>query len=207
MKMEKHTSAVIWDLGGVILRTEDLSFREKWEARLGLDPWGLAEIVFHNPVSQRASIGEATVDDIWNEVQTLLGLKSEDLFALRKDFFAGDQIDQELVGFIRDLKPKSKTGLISNAWPDIRHWIETEWHIDQVFDHMLISAEIQIAKPDLRIYHLSLQALNIVPECAIFVDDFIENVQGAHAAGMQAVHFQSADQARAEILDLLKQME
>ena len=35
--------AVIFDVGGVLLRTEDLAGRQKWEARFGMKDWELAE--------------------------------------------------------------------------------------------------------------------------------------------------------------------
>ena len=38
--------AVIFDIGGVLVRTEDWSGRRKWEERLGLPERGLSTIVF-----------------------------------------------------------------------------------------------------------------------------------------------------------------
>ena len=51
MTTNEKICAVIWDLGGVLLRTEDLSHREKWEERFGLEPWGLADLIFRGEMS------------------------------------------------------------------------------------------------------------------------------------------------------------
>ena len=47
--------AVIFDIGGVLVRTEDLGQRRAWEQRFGLPDWGLAGLVFDNPVAAQAT--------------------------------------------------------------------------------------------------------------------------------------------------------
>lgn len=195
--------AIIWDLGGVILRTEDLSHREKWEKGFGFEAWGLANLVFRSEISQLASIGRASVDDIWASVQEKLGLDNEAIQQLRIDFFAGDRLDEKLLTFIRQLKSSRKTGMITNAWPDGRHWIENKWKIADAFDHILISAEVGLVKPDPAIYELSLKALDVKPDETIFIDDFEENIDGAKAVGMHAIHFQDPEEVIVQLKRVL----
>ncbi len=191
MTLDHKLRAVYWDLGGVLLRTEDLSYRERWGARLNMGPWELARVIFRSQAGLRASLGQASVDDVWLEVQQELGLDDEQRELLREDFFAGDQLDQTLVSFIRELKQKKVAiGLISNAWPDTRDWLETHVKIADIFDHMVISSEIGIAKPDPRVYQIALEGLQMDPARAVFVDDFTENIEGAEAVGMRGLHFQ-----------------
>ncbi|MGH2523791.1 MAG: hypothetical protein ACRDH2_14900, partial [Anaerolineales bacterium] len=85
--------AVLFDIGGVILRTEDLSPRRRWEARFGLPDWGLAEVVFNNPVSMRATLGQASLEGIWDEVARQLALSPAEAAELREDFWKGDAYD------------------------------------------------------------------------------------------------------------------
>lgn len=196
-------SAVLWDLGGVLIRTEDTSQREKWERRFDLEPWGLAKLVFGNEVSQKASAGAATVDDIWDHVQAQLGLLDEEMSGFRRDFFSGDEIDQELITFIRSIKQKVKSGMITNAWPGMRRNIEEIWEIGDAFDQIIVSAEVNLVKPDHRIYQLALEQLEVDPQNSVFIDDFIENIHAAEEVGMIGIHFSSADDAMAKLKDLL----
>jgi beta-phosphoglucomutase-like phosphatase (HAD superfamily) len=46
--------AVIFDVGGVLLRTEDRAPRQAWEARLGLEPGGAEALVFNSEMGQKA---------------------------------------------------------------------------------------------------------------------------------------------------------
>jgi putative hydrolase of the HAD superfamily len=93
--------------------------------------------------------------------------------------------------------------MISNAWPNLRHWIENEWCIADAFDHIVISAEVGIAKPDPRIYYLALDGMGVAATEAVFVDDFEKNIHGARAVGMQAIHFRNPKQATSDLQNLL----
>ncbi len=202
MATTPQIAAVIWDLGGVILKTEDTSHREKWEKRFDLESWGLEKLVVGNPISQSASKGNASIEDIWDYVQSKLGMEDEEMYAFRKDFFAGDEVDLELMAFIRQIKTKFKSGMITNAWPGMRHFIEQEWDIADAFEDIVVSAEIHLVKPDPEIYELALDQLKVPAQEAVFIDDFIENIEGAENVGMTGIHFRST----AEVMEKLRAM-
>lgn len=202
-KDDRSIHAVLWDLGGVIVRTLDWSGRARWEKRSGLSPHELEHIVFRGEMGVRASLGQANSDDVWTWVLQYLGFPKSERAAIERDFFSGDQVDNELISFIRNLRPGYKTGIISNAWPELRHWLEVEWCIADAFDHVVISAEEGVLKPDPRIYHLALNRLGVAPSETIFIDDFKENVVGALDIGMQAIHFRTTEQVTSELRALL----
>jgi len=195
--------AVIWDFGGVIVRTHDQRGRAQWEKKLGLPANKLSEWVFEGEMGRKASLGQATTDEVWNWVIEQLELPPETRVELERDFWKGDRLDEALVAFIRDLRPTYKTGLLSNAWPDLRKALENVWNVADAFDEIVISAEVGFVKPDARIYHQMLDRLNVPPERAIFVDDFPENIAGAHAVGMQAVRFKNPKQALRDLRAVL----
>jgi putative hydrolase of the HAD superfamily len=101
------------------------------------------------------------------------------------------------------LRANYRTGLISNAWREIRQDIENEWRIADAFDDLIISAEVGLAKPDPRIYQLALKGLGVEAGQAIFVDDFLENLEAAFALGMHPVHFRNRTQAQQQVESLL----
>jgi putative hydrolase of the HAD superfamily len=163
----------------------------------------LEKLIFGNEMSQRASAGSATVEDIWDHVQDQLGLADEEMKGFKRDFFKGDEIDEELIDFIRSFKHSMKTGMITNAWPGMRHFIEGEWAIADAFDAIVVSAEVQLVKPDPRIYHLALNQLGVSAGEAVFIDDFIENVQGAEDIGMVGIHFRSRDEVISKLSSMI----
>lgn len=202
MATAQQITAVIWDLGGVIIKTEDTSHREKWEKRFNLESWGLEKLVFGNPISQSASEGNASIEDIWDYVQADLGLEDEEMDVFRKDFFAGDKVDLKLMTFIRQIKTRFKSGMITNAWPGMRRLIEEEWDIADAFEEIVVSAEVHLVKPDPKIYEIALRQLKVPAQEAVFIDDFSKNVEGAENVGMTGIHFRST----AEVMEKLRAM-
>lgn len=60
----------------------------------------------------------------------------------------------------------------------------------ELFDGFVISADLHRCKPDREIYEHLLQRFDLAPQECLFLDDSMENVAGARAAGLQAHHFQ-----------------
>jgi epoxide hydrolase-like predicted phosphatase len=193
---------VFFDLGGVIVRTEYQAPRQYLAERLRMEYEDLDKLVFRGPSSIKASLGEMTTEEHWLEVTKRLRQPVSEAESIRKEFFAGDVIDIELVNFMRSLRPRYHVGLISNAWPDMRAYI-VEQKFDDAFDNMIISAEVGVMKPEARIYQLALEQAGVSPNEAVFVDDFIENIDGCEALGMRGIHFRSSQQAIDELKQLL----
>jgi len=195
--------AVIFDFGGVLVRTEDQSGRHKWEERLGLSKGELARLVFDSETSTLASIGKVNEADIWSQLALHLKLSPEEIKELREDFWSGDRLDQELVQYISTLRPTYKTAILSNAWSGARIVFTEKYFLKEVVDLILISAEESIAKPDARIYQLAAERLGVGLDEAVFVDDFPENILAARTIGMHAIHFKSTRQMIDELDRLL----
>jgi len=194
--------AVFFDLGGVILRTEQPARRTDLALSLGLTYKEIDRAVFENDSSRQASLGLISEDQHWLNVAASLHLPEDRIEHLRFEFFAGDQLDLTLVDLMRSLRPAVRVGLISNAWNGLRAWITKQGFAD-TFDDMLISAEIGIAKPDARIYQAAMQNLHVLPHESVFLDDTLRNVEAARMLGMHAIHFQQPSHAIAELKVLL----
>ena len=202
MPDEMHRfAAVLFDIGGVLYIQNTSAYR-KWEVCLGLPEGRLSEIVYGNPVAQRATVGEATETEVWHHVEQRLGLTSDQLDALRHDVWEGGAWNTELLDFIRSLRPQYKTATISDAWPGAREGVK-EYVNSDLFDVIVFSAEEGLSKPEPEIYRRALSRLDVVPQDAIYVDDRLKNVQGARQVGMHALHFADSVGVRQEIERLL----
>jgi epoxide hydrolase-like predicted phosphatase len=195
--------AVFFDLGGVIVRTEYQAPREHLAERLNTTYEDLNRIVFESESSRQASVGAMTTEAHWEAVSRRLGRPVSEANAIRAEFFAGDVIDLELVNFIRSLRPLRKTGIISNAWPDMRQYVTAQRFAD-AFDELVISAEVGIMKPEHRIYQLALEKLGVSPGEAVFVDDTPPNVEGARSLGMHTVLFKDPARAIRDLKELVR---
>ena len=194
--------AVFFDFGGVIARTEYQAPRQHLAERLGMEYEDIVKIVFDSPSSDRAAVGEISAEEHWAEVMKRLKQPMSEKRNIREEFFAGDVIDREIVNYLRSLRPDYYVGLISNAWSDMRDYIIGQ-KFEDAFEHMIISAEVGVAKPEARIYQIALEQAGVSPDEAIFVDDFYQNIEGCQAVGMQGIHFQNPEQAMNELKQLL----
>ena len=194
--------AVFFDLGGVIIRTDYQAPRQHLAERLGMEYEDLVKLVFESPTSQRASVGEISDKEHWAEVTKRLRRPTSETEKIRNEFFAGDVVDHEIVEFLRSLRPRYFVGLISNAWPDLRDYIAKQG-FDDTFDHMVISGEVGVMKPEALIYQIALEQAGVSPNEAVFVDDFAENIEGCQAVGMHGIHFRDPHKTLIELRILL----
>ncbi|MCI9603191.1 MAG: HAD family phosphatase [Ruminococcus sp.] len=59
----------------------------------------------------------------------------------------------------------------------------------EYFDGLVVSCDIHIVKPDIRIYRYLLETYGLAPEECFFIDDMAANVEGARKAGISGAVF------------------
>ncbi len=195
-------TAIVSDFGGVIIRTENQKSRRELEEKYHLEPGNIHLLVFDSPIAQLATVGNADPDAIWDHVAGKLSLSPQELIQFQEIFWADDRIDYDLIKFLESCRPKFKTAILSNAWNNLRRVLAEAYNIKegQTVDHILISAELGVAKPDLEIYKILADTLDCDFNEILFVDDFIENIQAAKSLGIQTIHYQPG-------MDLINEIE
>ena len=195
--------AIIFDIGGVIVRTEDYSSRRQWEKKLGLAAWESETIVFNSEMGTKAQSGAISDEALWIWVGQRLHLDASELAAFRAGFWAGDVVDTDLVDFIRKLKGAGyQTAVISNATDNLENALSHQHQIADAFDLIVGSATEKVMKPDPRIYQRTLARLGRHPAEAVFIDDFAHNIQAAQELGMATIHFKKGTDVAAELAKL-----
>ncbi len=84
------------------------------------------------------------------------------------------------------LQGKCRLALLSNAPPSLRTLLD-QLELARYFDHMVISGEVDVRKPDPGIYCLALARLGVRAEESLFVDDLEENLVAAREMGMRCL--------------------
>lgn len=183
--------AIVLDIGGVLLRTEDHSGRQALENKYDLPPGGVDELVFNSKIAAKSTVGMVHPDQIWQNLAEKLSLSPEALEEFKLAFWQGDQIDQELLSYLKSLRASYTTALLSNAWLDAREALANQHQIIEglTVDHIIISSEIGIAKPDKRIYHILADTIQCDFNQILFVDDFIKNIEAAKELGIQTIRY------------------
>jgi epoxide hydrolase-like predicted phosphatase len=191
--------AVIFDLFDVLFLTEDFSQHRAYEQRMGLPENGLLHTMLHPPQFREAVTGHISASELWQDVALRVGDDPQNWQQIANIFFSAIHLNTELLTFIRTLRPRYKTAILSNAPYDIRTQVTQRFRLEGEVDTIIISAEEKMSKPQPEIFHLAANRLQVHPQEAIFVDDEIRFIEGAQAIGMAGVQFRNNQQAILEI--------
>jgi putative hydrolase of the HAD superfamily len=92
-----------------------------------------------------------------------------------------------------------KTAILSNMGEDLLAYMRENFRWLDEFHHLTWSCELNLIKPMAEIYEHTLQSLNVRANEALFLDDRIQNVEGARAIGMHALLFRGVDALQADL--------
>lgn len=106
------------------------------------------------------------------------------------DSLTGSSPDEELFDWIKANKHLYKIGMLSNVGSDRLDTLFTKDHLD-MFDDIVLSFHVGMAKPDPRIYELAAERLGIQTSECLFVDDKEVYCQAARDVGMKAVKYRT----------------
>ena len=67
------------------------------------------------------------------------------------------------------------------------------------FDGMIISGEVQLIKPDPKIYKLAIKNFNLIPNETIFIDDRLDNIKAAQNMGFKTIHLKDPSIIRKKV--------
>jgi epoxide hydrolase-like predicted phosphatase len=200
MPEDETQKALLVDFGGVLTTDIWSSFADFCEQR-NLDPDSAKQLFRENPDALAALRGLETGDvepaDFERRFAELLGTEPGGLI---EGLFAGLQpVEPMLDALRRAAEVGVPTGLISNSWV-MGHYTD---EIRDLFDVVVISAEVGLHKPQPEIYLLAAERLGVDPEDCAFVDDLRENCAGAEAVGMTALLHRGVEDTLARLEEFL----
>ena len=196
--------AIVFDMGGVLIKTVDRSFRTALASQFGMTYEQLESLVYASDSANQAMVGEISENEHFINVLDQLGNPEFGIRNFQEAFWGGDDIDNELVSLISILKQQFKLGLLSNAMDSTRFWLTEKYNLLRFFDVSIFSGEVKMAKPGFEIYQLILDQLEVKAQESIFIDDFIENIEAANHLGITTIHYQTTRQTIKRINELIE---
>ncbi|MEI7770665.1 MAG: HAD family phosphatase [Chloroflexales bacterium] len=196
--------ALILDVGGVLLQLAPAERERRWEQRLGLAPGAMARALVGTNLTARATRGQVSAEAIWALLGQRLALTADQLHQIQHRYLHEEGLDPAMVALLRQLRPRYRLALLTNAWSDARAVLSARFGLDQLVDTIVISAEVGMAKPDPAMYRLTLDCLDVAPQETLFVDNKARNTLAAAALGIPSIVFQHSAQAIAAIQDHLE---
>jgi putative hydrolase of the HAD superfamily len=184
--------AVIFDYGGVI-RREDRADYGAIDDTHGL-PHGALWAAIHGIPEYRLSREGAIDRDAYRLAVRCALAKDGDETRADAALQALDRYSQSHPPIEPDVRPllerlraagRVKLGLLSNAFRGGTERLRAAG-VTQLFDDTIISGDVGLAKPDRKVFLLAASRLGVEPAACLMIDDQLEHVEGARAAGLRA---------------------
>ncbi len=201
--MNKKINTVIFDMGGVLLRTINTQPRETIAESFGVTRAELEAFIFMSETSLRSEVGELSDKEHWETALRHFKQPVDDYLKVYDEYFSGDAIDKELMEFAVSLKPDYRLGLLSNAWVNARSLLNERFDFIDVFDVSVFSYEVGMRKPDPAIFKVMLEKMGVGAGNVVFIDDMPVNVEGAKSAGLHAIRYTDTPAAIASVKTML----
>ena len=150
----------------------------------------------------RHSRGEISENDFWVLYTQISGRALPPHEGSLFGKFFHPKMDGPTEQLVRELKAAGMRVVAGTNVIDAHYRIHHELNQYDIFDKVYASHLMGIAKPDPAFFGYILKAENIQAGEAFFTDDFIENVNAAAEAGLNAFHYTDAATMRKQLLSL-----
>lgn len=98
------------------------------------------------------------------------------------------RLNEPIVQMIKQLKVSYKIGMLSNIGAKWYQQLVPE-DVRELFDVTVLSHEIGMVKPYPEIFEYIIGQLGMQPNEVLFIDDILDNCEGARAVGIVAIHY------------------
>jgi HAD superfamily hydrolase (TIGR01509 family) len=185
---------LLFDLGRVVL---DIDFNKVvacWAGHAGCEPAHLVGRFSPDDVWRRHERGEIDDGEFFAALRASLGIEITDTQFLEgwNAIFTG-----EMPG-IAPLLSRAAKRLPLYAFSNtnrshVEHFSKAYADVLGHFSEIFLSSTIGLRKPDAAAYDHVVQAIGVPASRIVFFDDLAENIEGARARGLTAVHVTSPD--------------
>jgi HAD superfamily hydrolase (TIGR01509 family) len=190
--------AVIFDLGNVLIAVYEQRGAARFAERTGKTAAEVEAYFRATPHTTELALGKQTRRQFYRTVAHDLGFAGsyEEFADAWSDVFEPIEPMVELAQSLAERRPRL---ILSNTNVIHMEFIAARYSWVMEFDALILSHEVGLLKPDRAIYDLAVQRTGLPAERVLFIDDLQANVDGARAAGLQAVRFENAGQVRQEL--------
>jgi glucose-1-phosphatase len=186
------TDALLFDLGRVVLDIDFSRALNCWAGHAGCEPAHLIGRFSPDDAYKRHERGQISDAEFFAGLRTSLGIDVSDAQFLEgwNAIFAGEM--PEIAALLARAARRLPLYALSNTnRAHVAHFSQAFAPVLGHFRKMFLSSTIGLRKPDAAAYDHVVKEIGVPAERIVFFDDVMENIEGARARGLQAVHVTS----------------
>jgi len=184
--------AVIFDLGGVMLKGNVQKFLEKGEQILETRAKHGNDTCFDRKLNMGTSSLRAAFERAFEKK-----MFDHEFIPLMKAWLKNWEIDNSMLAFAKTLGKKYKLAVLSNSELSFEEKYGDK--LKKVFSPIVYSHKERMVKPNKAIFELTLKKLGLEPEECIMVDDTMENGNTCKAMGIHFVLFKNLEKLKKDL--------
>jgi glucose-1-phosphatase len=185
-----------FDLGNVLLFFDHRRAARQLGALAGVDEREVFDYVFASDLNTRCDAGLVSGPEFAAEFRERFPCAADDaaIFRAASEIFRVNVPMKSIVGRLSDAG--CRLGILSNTCDMHFDWFASGRYepIPQAFDVIVLSYQLRVSKPEPAIYEHAARQAGVAPEEVFYTDDIPANIEGARAAGFDAVLFTTAAQ-------------
>ncbi len=151
-------------------------------------------------LDEQAARGMLDKDGFIAQAATMLGITQNDA---EQRFFRSKDRNQPLVKLVKELRKTYAVGMLSNIGGDMMDGFFSLQERRQLFDAVILSGDVKMAKPDRPIFELMCERLHVKLSEAVMIDDMQSTCDAVKTFGMQSVCYKNIQQLKAELATIL----
>lgn len=113
--------------------------------------------------------------------------------------------DQTVIAYIKELKEKYIIGLITDNKVDRIETILKTFNLKDLFDVVVISAEVHAGKTEEAIFKVALNRSGLEPQESVFIDNTARNLEVPARMGFRTIYFDDEKRDLTELKRILEE--
>lgn len=201
--------AVIFDFGNVLIDLDYPKVIRKFSEVAKKNQEEIEELVVTAPVLQKFEMGMIGPDEFRASINSLLGTRMgerqfESIWNSMLKSITKERMDKVLkIGQKYDTYILSNTNMIHEiAYEEMIMEATGRYSLRDFVKEVYYSHEIGMRKPNLNCYKFVVDDIGLYASRMLFLDDRLDNVEGAQRAGMKAIQIFDADTQLNQIFGL-----
>ena len=154
-------------------------------------------------IAHQSDYGLISRQQFIDSLADILGMTSHDADSLYSNVTVRDE---KAINWVKELKKskKYKIGMLSNVGPGFVNKLFSPTDQKEMFDEIVLSYNVGIAKPEIAIFELVAKKLGVKMSECVMIDDTEQNISAATSADMIGIRFIDINQAQDELSRLLE---
>lgn len=186
MRKTSEIKWVLFDMGNVLVDYRPQAMTDV-AAFYGVSEADIAKVFFDEGVAQMVSEGSYSPEEFVGFMNQRFNGRATKAHFVKWYTREVERVLPGIPELVAELRGRARLAVLSNTF--FGHWdyfLETPLAAN--FEHLMASHELGVTKPNAVCYEIALARMKANPEEVLFLDDKIENVEGAAGVGICSVH-------------------